>query len=185
EYVWSEPENLGASVNTAGSEFVAGICAYLEPKRQVTAEVYLRGPEYVGLTISAGFESQPGYSPPDVRDRVSAAVRAFLSPLPAGSPDAAHPDGWPLEKPVNARELLAVVSRVAGVRSAADVLLAGVGSATAVPEVTLTGLQLPRVDRLSVTVGPPVPLGALTGGPSGPSGPGRKALPVPVIPREC
>ena len=167
------------------SAFLDAVCSYLDPRRPVTAEVYLRGPEYVSLTVSVGFEVQPGFAVPDVRDRLAAAVRAFLAPLPPDAPDAAHPGGWPLEKPVNARELLAVVSRVRGVRLINGALIAADGIATVDSEIKMRGLQLPRIDRLSVAAGAAVPLAALRGEAVPPAGSGPKSLPVPVIPREC
>lgn len=165
----------------ATAPFLDAVCSHLDPRRPVTAEVYLRGPEYVGLAVSVGFEVQPGFAAPDVRNRLAQAVRAFLSPLPPAESDAAHPAGWPLQKPVNRRELLAVASRVRGVRLVNDVQLAT--GTSPLEDVPLVGLQLPRVDRLSVAVGPAVPVSALGGQPAFPTGP--RSLPVPVVPREC
>lgn len=178
-----DPARPDAPTPTAA--FLDAVCSYLDPKRPVTAEVYLRGPEYVSLTVSVGFEVQPGFAVPDVRDRLAGAVRAFFAPLPLGAPDATHPDGWPLEKPVNARELLAVASRVRGVRLITGAEIAADGIATVAGEIVLQGLQLPRIDRLSVAAGAPVPLAALRGETVPPPKTGPKSLPVPVIPREC
>ena len=136
----------------------------------------------MSLAVSVGFEPQPGFAVPDVRDRLAAAVRAFFSPLPLVPPDPTHPGGWPLEKPVNARELLSVASRARGVR-----LITGVEIAAAGPpadEIPVRGLQLPRVDHLSVAVGRPVPVASLRGQSAAGSG-GPRPLPVPVVPREC
>ncbi len=170
---------------TPTTAFLDAVCAYLDPKRPVTAEVYLRGPDYVSLTVSVGFEVQPGFAVPDVRDRLASAVRAFLAPLPMDSPDATHPAGWPLEKPVNARELVAVASRVRGVRLINGAEIAADGIATVDSEIRLQGLQLPRIDRLSVSAGTPVPLSSLQGMAVDLPNTDPKPLPVPVIPREC
>jgi Baseplate J-like protein len=169
---------------TPTSAFLDAVCSYLDSKRPVTAEVYLRGPEYVSLTVSVGFEVQPGFAVPDVRDRLASAVRAFLAPLPLDAADAMHPDGWPLEKPVNSRELLAVASRVRGVRLMTGAEIAADGIAAVDGEIRLRGLQLPRIDRLSVAAGTPVPIASLRGQAAPPKD-GPKPLPVPVIPREC
>ena len=63
--------------------------------------------------------------------------------------------------------------------------IAADGIATVNGEIVLKGLQLPRIDRLSVAAGAPVPLAALRGETVPPPKTGPKSLPVPVIPREC
>src|SRR5262249_41674368 len=98
-----DPARPDAPTPTAA--FLDAVCTHLDSRRQVTAEVYLRGPDYVSLTVSVGFEAQPGFAIPEVRERLARAIRAFLAPLPVSDPsDATHPEGWPLEKPVNSRE---------------------------------------------------------------------------------
>jgi hypothetical protein len=105
--------------------------------------------------------------------------------LPPTDPDAAalHPGGWPLETPVDSRQLLAAASRVPGVLSVQDVLLAS-GSGQATDQVALHGLQLPRLERLSLVVGAPVPIEALRGQTTAPPST-ASAVPLPVVPREC
>jgi hypothetical protein len=137
-----------------------------------------------------------------VREAVRRAVLGRLAPLAEKGADAAGATqfagmekGWPLRKPVADREVLAVVSRVSGVLSVNDVLIAE-GSLPASAQITMSGLELPRVMGISVTVGEALSLDALRGqgagvpgGPGAPGGgPGGEApvvLPVPVVPEEC
>jgi hypothetical protein len=192
--------------------FLDAVCDYLEPRRLVTTEVFLRGPAYKGIWVSVGMNVVAGASVAEVREAVKAAILQFLAPLPADpavildtqaalnvAPSYADTRrGWPLRKAVADREILAVASRVAGVLSVNSVLVAE-GALAAAPQVTMTGLELPRVLGISVTVGEAVgiddlrgraPTGAGGGGTgTGEDGEGDGAggvvLPVPIIPEEC
>lgn len=178
--------------------FLDTLCRHLEPRRLVTTELCVRGPEYVGLWISVGLSVVPGASSATVRDAVKQALLAHLSPLPPAdfgpeaapllAPDAALPSGgWPLRKPVVDRELLAVVARVANVLAVNEVLLALDGGTVAQATLPMKRLQLPRVLGVAVTEGPATPLAALQGrGPAETSGGGPpRFVPVPILPREC
>lgn len=196
--------------------FLDAICSYLNTRRLITTEVFLRGPLYKGIWVSIGINVVAGISIAQVREAVKQAILQFLAPLPDSStalldqqaallttPQYADMQkGWPLRKPVADRELLAVASRVRGVLSVNDVLIAeGAGPRTA--QIMMSGLELPRVLGISVTIGEPVSLdelrgqigtagtglpGGAGGGPGMPGGsetPATMFLPVPVIPEEC
>ena len=120
--------------------FLDAICRYLDPRRLVTTEVFLRGPAYVDVWVSVGVEVEVG-----PRHRRGARGRARRrTPVPlaarpgrrrlvprssrcrsAPTPDAREPHGWPLGKAVQRLELVAVASRVPGVRLVSDVQLGG------------------------------------------------------------
>jgi len=123
----------------------------------------------------------------------------FLSPLPADAFDqsedqsqclngqayADRKGGWPLRKPVVSLELLAVASRVTDVMLVNNVLLAE-GTGDAVPQVSMSGLELPRVGGISIAIGDPQSLDELRGQATGINQPATTAfVPVPVIPEEC
>ena len=93
-----------------GQNFLDAVCAYLDPRRLVTTELYLTGPSYVPIWVSIGIQVLPGISIAETRNQVRAAIQQFLSPLP---PNRGHmptdntvdgfasgPKGWPLGKPV-------------------------------------------------------------------------------------
>ncbi|HEX5705798.1 MAG TPA: baseplate J/gp47 family protein [Pyrinomonadaceae bacterium] len=191
--------------------FLDSVCDYLDERRLVTTEVYLRGPVYKGIWVTIGINVIAGMSVAEVREAVKSAVLQFLAPLPedptvildtqAGltqSPQYADMRrGWPLRKSVTDRELLAVASRVAGVLSVNNVFVAE-GTRAAEPQITMAGLELPRVLGISVAIGEPVSLdelrgqGDTTGGTGtgggtggGGTGGGGTVLPVPTIPEEC
>src|SRR5262249_28768628 len=172
------------------------ICRYLDPRRLVTTEVVLRGPDYRGVWISIGVNVAAGFNDSDVREAVERDIRTFLAPTSGGVqtlPDdpavllgAATPEtnGWKLGKAVVALELAAVANRTRGVDFVQDALLADMTGA-AVARVEMIGLQLPRILGISVTSGAPVPLDALRGTPSGGVTQTPSVVQVPVIPEEC
>jgi predicted phage baseplate assembly protein len=176
------------------NEFLDTVCSYLDTRRLITSEVFLRGPTYVGIWVSVGIQVLPGLSPGPVHDAVKAAILSFLAPTaggtqqlpddPAGllsTPQAVY-KGWPLGKSVIALEIMAVAGRVPGVEFVQDVLLAS--DATAVPQIDFTGLELPRVLGISVTDGDPLSLAELQGAPVA-QGVTPGTAQIPVIPQEC
>jgi hypothetical protein len=183
--------------------FLDALCRYLEPRRLITTEVFLRGPIYKDVWISVGINVLAGVSPAPVREAVKQALLQFLAPLPASAsvlldnqaallttPQYADTQrGWPLRKPVTDRELLAVASRVPGVLLVNDVKIAE-GTKASSPQIPMTGLELPRVAGISVSIGDPVDLDQLRGqGAVAQPQPGGKTppriVPVPIIPEEC
>jgi hypothetical protein len=177
------------------NDFLDTVCSYLDTRRLVTTEVFLRGPEYVGIWISIGIQVLPGINLAPVREAVKSAVLQFLAPIVGGPqqlPDdpavllnaplsASVYKGWPLGKPVISLEIMTVAGRTSGVEFVQDVLLAQSGPAVA--QVDLTGLQLPRVLGISVTNGPALSLDELRGGTTQVTAIGAAQL--PVIPGEC
>jgi hypothetical protein len=159
------------------------VCDYLEPRRLVTTELFLRGPVYKPVWVTVGIQAAGGLAIAPVCAAVRQALTDFLSPLPGPPGDDGEPTrpGWPRTKPVVAMELLAVASRVDGVLLVNGVTVAGDGGAA--DKVDFVGLELPRLAGLSVVGGDPVPLEELRG--QGPPPPPPSYLPVPAVPEEC
>jgi predicted phage baseplate assembly protein len=182
--------------------FLDAVCAWLDPRRLVTTEVFLRGPVYKKVWVSVGIDVAAERSIAEVRQAVDRALRATLAPLPA-DPDAAGPDpllplfagtgapraaGWPLRKPVVALELAAVVARVPGVTAVRELLLAADDDTASQASLDMKGLELPRVAGLMVSLGPALPLADVRGLTPGTGGPGTGVVgfvPVPIVPQEC
>jgi predicted phage baseplate assembly protein len=177
--------------------FIDAVCDYLEPRRLVTTEVFVRGPDYKSVWIAVGINVVAGMSVAQVRESVKKALLQYLSPLPKEEDDSSSAQtqsssvrrsGWPLRKSVVAVELLAEANRVDGVLSVNSVLLAE-GSGAAVSEIKMSGLQLPRVAGISVTSGDPSDLDQLRGQgtPTSTTTGGTVAefVSVPIIPEEC
>lgn len=157
--------------------FLETICDYLAPRRLVTTELHVRGPEYVPVYVSVGIEVVPGYDVAPVREGVQDILRQFLSPLFGGYDGG----GWPLDRDVEVLELMAMASRVDGVAKVTGLLLAE-GASAAADRVAINHLSLPRVAGLQVQVGEPAPIDSLRGAAPAES---TTALPIPVVLSEC
>lgn len=191
----SDPKQPDAP--NADATFLNAICRYLDPRRLVTTELFLRGPVYKGIWISVGINVVAGVSVAEVREAVKQELLNALAPIAKTSSIsnsltslttpayATAQKGWPLRKAVTAKELLAVASRVSGVLLVNDVLIAE-GDKPNTPQIAINGLELPRVLGISVAIGDPMELGQLRGDTTAvvPK-PGPQIVPVPVIPEEC
>ena len=190
----NDPKQPDAPV--ADAIFLNTICRYLDPRRLVTTELYLRGPVYKPVWISAGINVVAGVATAEVREAVKRALMDFLAPIQSASGltdsltslttptyASAH-KGWPLSKAVTARELLAVASRVSGVLLVNDVLIAE-DTKPSSDQIPMNGLELPRVLGISVSIGEPMDVDSLRGQTPITAAPATRIVPVPVIPEEC
>ena len=175
-----DPKQPDAPV--ADAIFLNTICRYLDPRRLVTTELYLRGPIYKPIWISVGINVVAGVATAEVREAVKRALLDFLAPVNRSNDTSQK--GWPLSKAVTARELLAVASRVSGVLLVNDVLLAE-DIKPATEQIPMNGLELPRVMGISVVAGEPMDLDQMRGQTPVAATPAPKIVPVPVIPEEC
>jgi hypothetical protein len=160
--------------------FLQTVCEHLAPRRLITTELHVRGPEYIDLWVSVAVEVQPGRDQAPVREAVRSAIQDFLSPLSGGLDGA----GWPLGKAVDPGEIVAAAARVSGVAKV-SALLFGDEAGERAGELELTGLRLPRLAGLSVVSGvSPVPLADLQGA-TGSATTAANMTPVPVVPESC
>jgi hypothetical protein len=190
--------------------FLDAVCRYLDPRRLVTTEIFLRGPVYKQIWLSVGINVVAGASIAQVREEVKASLLRFLSPLrqsdsrslsatlesqstSLNTPQYADlQKGWPLSKPVTDRELLAVASRVSGVLLVNDVKIAE-GTKQPDRQIPMNGLELPRVMGISVAIGEPPDLDQLRGqtaatatvSGTAPTTTTAPIIQVPFIPGEC
>ncbi len=169
--LWPTPDRL----------FLRRICSHITPRRLVTTEIYVRGPEYVAVHLSVGVQVREGYYRDEVINAVRDRLRLYLSSLPPGGPDET---GWPLNRRLLKKELEAVVARVAGV-DYVDSMYMGVGSAEDIEEYNgLTGLKLPLLQTVEVRTGEAELLEAVLG--VTPLGdPTVEVVPIPVVQSEC
>jgi len=188
----NDPKQPDAPV--ADDVFLNSICSYLDPRRLVTTELFLKGPVYKQIWVSAGINVVSGVAVSEVREAVKQALLDALAPL-SKSPtigstltslttSSSVQNGWPLYKSVTSRELLAVASRVSGVFLVNDVYVAE-GDKPKADQISISGLELPRVMGISVTIGDPMDLDQLRGQTPAPVSTGSQVVPVPVIPEEC
>src|SRR5271165_1463320 len=159
--------------------FLDAICTYLEPRRLLTTEVYVRGPDYVPLYVSIGIDVTSGQTIATVREAVRQALRNYLSPLAGGPQTNGTGSGWPLSKTVDPKGIIVQALLVPGVSNVRQVLLWDQTMAS-ISQLPLTGLQLPLLAQLNVTPnGDAQDLSAVTAPPS------KQRVAVPMLPAEC
>ena len=73
------------------SELIASVCSRLEPRRLITTEVYVRGPEYREVRVEAFVQAKPNASFDTVSRNVSKALDKFLDPKNWLFGDDLHP----------------------------------------------------------------------------------------------
>lgn len=161
--------------------FLETVCDHLQPRRLITTELYVRGPQYVDVWVSVAVKVLNGYATGPVHEAIRQELFRFLSPLYGGYKDT----GWQLVTPVTQRSLEAVVARVDGVQEVTQLILGATTNNQ--PTVNLVGLQLPRLVGVSVTEGVAVPINQLKNAPDiGDKLPqGQRWTPIPVIPEKC
>jgi predicted phage baseplate assembly protein len=173
-----------------GRTLVEQVRQELEARRPLATELFVIGPEYRGLGVTAALGVREGFA----RDRVARAVREalalYLWPLAPGGRDG---EGWPLGQAVSNLELEVVVARAPGVRRTGGVLLFAPGPAgfarlprepgSGAQELRLDPWQLPELLAVELAIDadrPPETLAAL---PAGADGDG--AVPIPIVPEIC
>ena len=171
--------------------FLDSVCRYVDERRLITTEVFLRPPIYKPIWISVGINITSEKSASEVREAVKRDLLKFLAPLnPAtfgqfNENGAEIYKGWQLRKTVTEKELSAVASRTSGVMFVNELFLAE-GENDAAEQIAMKGLELPRVLGISVSIGDPLPLSSLRGTSNVSTGQTwRKIVPVPVIPENC
>lgn len=167
---WPVPDRL----------FLQTVCDHLDPRRLITTEIYVRGPEYLDVYLSVGVRVREGYFRDVVIQDVRNRLEEYLSALPPGGPDG---EGWPLSRRLMKKDLEATVTRVPGVEYVQSMQM-GVGSGFDIELRDLAGLQLPRLAKLGVREGEAESLAALLGETT-PGGPPVEVLPVPVSRTKC
>jgi len=162
--------------------FLRRVCDYLDERRLITTEIYVRGPLYRSVSISVGVRVRAGYVRDQVIQQVRQRLEEYLSALPPGGPDG---DGWPLGRALLQKDLEAVATRVPGVEFVEGLEL-GVDTALGIERQELTGLELPRLVAMRVREGVPDPLAEVVGPQAGALDPdATRYLPVPVSRAKC
>jgi Baseplate J-like protein len=156
------------------------VAAYLDPRRLVTAELYVIPPTYRAIAVSVGVRVQDGYQADAVRRWVELILRQYLAPLP---PDGPAGGGWPLGRAIRRAELEAVAVQVEGVEYVEDQLLLArlVAPDTWLPEqlIQLRRWEVPELAAVTVVAGSPLPPGVGYVPPTTPGSPSPVVVPLP------
>jgi hypothetical protein len=164
---------------TPDRQFLGMVCQYLDVRRLVTTELYVRGPVYLDTYLTIGIATQAGWFPDVVRQAVQSRMYEYLSSLPPGG---AAGGGWELGRTILKKDLEAVATRVPGVAFVRSIQL-GVTSGQDLDAWALNGLELPLLRNIGVVEGEAEPLASVIAG--GVAGTAFRQIPVPVDPEAC
>jgi hypothetical protein len=159
--------------------FLRKVCDYLDERRLVTTEIYVRGPVYVPVYLSVGIEVRAGFFRDKVIEAVTRRLNEYLSALPPGGPEG---EGWPINKRLLKKDFEAVITRLPGVEFVVSTEF-GVGATLGLEEYSLSGLRLPLLVGLSVREGEAESLAAIIAPAEAP--PDTQVVPVPVSKSKC
>jgi predicted phage baseplate assembly protein len=95
------------------------VCAYLEPRRLLTTELFIVGPRYVAVSVEATVAADDSADPGQVTQDVEGALSAYLHPLTGGDDGL----GWPFGGALRYSKILQRVFAVAGVDSVPSLVL--------------------------------------------------------------
>ncbi len=164
------------------------VYGWLDSRRPLGTELYVIGPDYVPMGVSAAVELVDPDQREAVLDMVSQTIRLHLWPLAPGGPDG---QGWPLGRAVDDRLIETAIARVPGVRSIAPVrLFSRHRSGRYLPiredrtgrgQLRLRRWQLPELTMLSVSVGDSASSSLPPAGGEGDD----NAVAIPVVPELC
>jgi predicted phage baseplate assembly protein len=63
------------------ADLILRVCRYLDERRLLTTELYVKGPKYQSIKVEAVVAAQPYAASDDVKRRVIAAINEYLDPL--------------------------------------------------------------------------------------------------------
>jgi predicted phage baseplate assembly protein len=171
--------------------FLQAVVDWLEPRRLVTTQVYVRGPVFIPIVVSLGIVTMPGQSLFVVQKNVKDAIRRYLSSL-IGGPEITNGDGqkvgvgWPLLNALRPQDLMAAASRVEGVRYVSEAFLGAIaddGTIGDKKQLDLKGIQLPWLSAVDVQEGTAAPITNFAHPEA--AGDFKAGQPVPLLPRKC
>lgn len=162
---------------------------HLDARRLMGTELFVIGPEYRPLSVSAAVQVREGHAPDKVLAEVETALRLWLAPVAPGGRDGA---GWGLGQTVRHLELEVVVARVTGVaavyglnlfeRSVSGAWKLVLPGERGQAELALEPWMLPELLEVVLGTDPAGPAASIAGG----GDPDRPlAQPIPVVPELC
>ncbi|MCC6234191.1 MAG: putative baseplate assembly protein, partial [Verrucomicrobiales bacterium] len=180
--VWPAEDKAHPNAPQPDRNTLRAVCAWLDPRRLVTTELYVIPPTYRRIALAVGVEVKDGYGIEAVRNWVELILRQYLAPLPPYGPEGT---GWPLGRRVHDRELEAAALQVEGVEFLHELKVAGWDETTGTwvaGSVDLRPYEVPELAEIAVVDGPVTfAAGESVEPPSQPTVP----VPIPVLREIC
>ena len=112
------PDN-GDDCPVPSESTLQAVCAYLNPRRLLTVQLFVAPPRYTRVRVEAAVTASATSDAAEVKRRVEAALHAYLHPL-TGGPQG---EGWPVGYTVYRSEIFRVILGVGGVQTVGRVRL--------------------------------------------------------------
>ncbi|MGI5400294.1 baseplate J/gp47 family protein [Streptomyces sp. CA-135486] len=126
---------------------LARVRARLEAARTLGTQVFVTGPQYVSVAVSARLVPLPDARAEDVVAAASAAVERFLHPISGGPAGR----GWPFGRAVRRTELLQLLDSVPGVDHVGELTLTREPGTGDCGDITICPFQLVLAGTLNLT----------------------------------
>lgn len=132
-----------------GPDFLSAVARYLEPRRPLTTELHVVGPNYVKVTVTATLHVT--VAAPGLAAQAQAALAAFFDPLTGGRDGT----GWPLGRGVLQSDLLALLAKLPGVSYVDGLGITGDSGPALCDDLTLcpTDLVASQTHQITITEG--------------------------------
>ena len=114
-----DPELLELDDFAMSEEVYEAVRSRLDGARTLGADVEVTTPYFQGVSVVAQVRAAVGRSPVAVKERVTAVLHRFLSPVEGGP----RGDGWPFGMDLSAAVLISVINEVEGVAGVDDLAL--------------------------------------------------------------
>jgi hypothetical protein len=114
-----DPERMTIDDLALPEQLFVAVRDRLEDARTLGATVEISTPYYQGVSPVVRIRGAIGRSPVAVKERVTAAIHRFLSPVVGGP----RGDGWPFGTDLSAATLVSVISEVEGVAAVEELAL--------------------------------------------------------------
>jgi len=114
-----DPEQMTIDDLALSEQLFTAVRDRLEDARTLGATVEISTPYYQGVSPVVRIRGAVGRSPVAVKERVTAAIHRFLSPVVGGP----RGDGWPFGTDLSAATLVSVISEVEGVAAVEELAL--------------------------------------------------------------
>jgi predicted phage baseplate assembly protein len=120
----------------------------LDPRRLVGTRVFVTGPTYVAVDVTATIALVPGAAADAATADVRDALGRFLHPLSGGAPGR----GWPFGRPVYRSEIMQLIDAAAGVDHVEALTLAAAGDPPTCGNLAIGRTALVVAGTLTVAV---------------------------------
>ncbi len=123
---------------------IKAVCAHLNPRRLITTQLFVVGPQYVSVTaLNLSIKIQSEYDLKEITDTVKQRLLAFFHPVVGGR----EGNGWPFGEDIYLSDIFCEVLNIEGVSRAFDLSLSLDGTLNSDDRIEIEPEQLIHLSR--------------------------------------